>query len=117
MWEELPDLPAMRSAAVTAWAGSPVKIISEVLPEKAVIFSTAMRTMIWICPAKARAALPEKSVMMELCMATIIVEGGAGGVEALVIRAALPRCPTRNSAAKTFRTLSHSLPLPSRRMV
>ena len=25
--------------------------------------------------------------------------------------------PTRNSAAKTFRTLSHSLPLPSRRMV
>lgn len=48
------------------------KIISEVLPEKAVIFSTAMRTMIWICPAKARAALPEKSVMMELCMATIM---------------------------------------------
>ena len=30
------------------------------------------RTMIWICPAKARAALPEKSVMMELCMATIM---------------------------------------------
>ena len=72
MWVVLPDLPAMRSAAAIAWAGSPVKIISVVSPEKAAIFFTVMHTMIWICPEKIRAALQVKSVMTAACTAIIM---------------------------------------------
>ena len=72
MWEALPDLPAMRSVAVTAWVRSPVKIISAESPGKAAIFFTVMLITSWICPARVREVLQEKLRMTVLYMAIIM---------------------------------------------
>ena len=71
------NVDEMNQQLITSWNAviketELVKIISVVLPERAAIFSIVMRTTIWICPAKARAASPEKSVMTALCMVTIM---------------------------------------------